>query len=158
MTSDSSFSGTLFVMEHTVPSLALAVKTSLELEGIHVHWDDAHTTGSVYLDLDHGLLGSIRVSDHKSKGNGFQLEIGSHIKDTHTIDKYYMGATYVVKKFPASEVEALTEEVMIRRLHLKAKVGNDVYEEQVRLSDQECRGREVHPSRGRRKSRARASD
>jgi len=148
----------MFSMDTTIIELAESVKHDLELEGVHVHWDDARTTGSIYLDLDHEVLGSIRVSDHKSKGNGFKYEIGSHIRDAHIVEKEYMGATYQVQKFPDLRLGGLTEAVMIARLNLKARVGNTRYREAVDLNGRNYNERNVHPSRPRRKSRARAGD
>lgn len=145
-------------MDPSVAQLAHTVSERMQMEGIHVHWDDAHTTGSVYLDLDYGLLGTVRVSDHKSKGNGFQLEVGYHIRERHKIIKDFHGTSHTVHKFPDSDVDGLTEEVMIRRLRLKAKVGNSEYARSIEEGARHCAGREVHPPSRRRKPRARVSD
>lgn len=144
-------------MKKNVRDLAESVRLALEIEGVHTHWSDTHTTGSIYLDLDHGLLSSVRVSDHKSKGNGFKFEIGPHIDSRHIVDKAIEGEVYSVEKFSDSEIDLLIEAILILRMRIMSKVGVEIYRDQVRIEGKNCDSH-VPATRRRRKSRARVGD
>lgn len=65
-------------MSAQVEFLAAYIQNALVGEGFTVHRYDA-TTGSVYLKLDYGACGTIRVADHKSGRWPYMWEIGPHI-------------------------------------------------------------------------------
>ena len=65
-------------MSAQVEFLAAYIQNALIGEGFTVHRYDA-TTGSIYLKLDYGACGTIRVADHKSGRWHYMWEIGPHI-------------------------------------------------------------------------------
>lgn len=54
---------------------------------IDVRVHRAVKTNSIYLELDGGALGRVRISDHFTKVFKYKWEIGEHIKRTHKIPK-----------------------------------------------------------------------
>jgi hypothetical protein len=71
-------------MEKRLQSLAEHLQSLLIDAGFVVHRYDAISTCSIYLKMDFGLVGSLRVSDHPGKKHlEYSFEIGPHIKAHH---------------------------------------------------------------------------
>lgn len=89
-------------------------------EGIVVMRYDAITTNSTYLKLDDGVLGTLRVSDHKGRDKlkyKYNLTLGSIRKQT------YENRTVQVFA-PFQDIELLWQRVLSDRQELAYKYGD----------------------------------
>ena len=78
--------------------------------GISIHVYHAFSTSSIYIKLDYGALGSIRISDHKGKKKyHYKYNIGNDIK------KYEekLENNHWRKYYPANEVENLICDILL---------------------------------------------
>lgn len=87
---------------------------------------DAKKTASIYLKLDYGVVGSIRISDHKGyKGLSytFNVECGREEDDISIADghiRYYYCAE-------GSSLDRLVAEADKKKLQIKKKYGKKMY-------------------------------
>lgn len=95
----------------------------LKENGITVMRYDAYTSSSVYLKLDDGVIGTLRISDHKSKKGlryKYNLIKGSQLRkhDAKGVTRYY---------FPFREIELLVEKILYDRRVLFNKYNESNY-------------------------------
>lgn len=89
--------------------------------GFQVMRYDAYSSNSVYLKLDDGVVGTIRISDHRGKKHlryKYNLIKGCyrHKRNDKGIDRYF---------FPMSDIEILIEKLVYDRQVLKDKYGEN---------------------------------
>ena len=99
--------------------------TQLKSEGFSVMRYDSITTNSVYLKLDDGVGGSIRISDHEGKKQysyKYNLIKGNALTkliDGKGIERFY---------FPMREIELLIKKVIYDREQILIKYGQRNYQ------------------------------
>ena len=72
----------------TILKLANEAERELRRRGFELHRLDAFTSDSVYLKLDCGLVGTLRISDHRPKRHlEFRYNVGPYVARAHrTLD------------------------------------------------------------------------
>lgn len=95
----------------------------LKESGFKVMRYDAYTTNSIYLKVDDGVVGTIRISDHNGKKHlRYKYNLikgGSHYsREDKGITRYY---------FPMKEIELLVSKVLYDRQVLLKKYGQNSY-------------------------------
>lgn len=93
------------------------------MHGIVVQRYDAITTNSVYLKLDYGVLGSLRIGDHRGKKKytyKYNLEQGvqRHIVQDRGIDRVYC---------PFRDIDMLVDKILYDRKRLVMRYGEESY-------------------------------
>lgn len=88
----------------------------------------AVTTSSLYIVLDHGAIGQMRIGDHRGKGYNFSFEIGDHIPEATTVSVEWGTRTVVRKLFPGDAVDALVEAILAKREDKIALYGQQWYD------------------------------
>ncbi|MEK4715250.1 hypothetical protein [Sporosarcina sp. FSL K6-5500] len=91
--------------------------------GFKVMRYDSYSSKSVYLKLDDGVVGTLRISDHKGKKHlryKYNLTKGSYRykRDDKGVVRYY---------FPMQDINLLVEKVVYDRKVLIDKYGQDQY-------------------------------
>lgn len=105
-------------------------------EGIVVMRYDAITTNSTYLKLDDGVLGTLRVSDHKGRDKlkyKYNLTLGS-IRE----QKYENRTVQVFAPF--QDIELLWQRILSDRQELAYKYGSS-YEQYMRKNREQNQGK-----------------
>lgn len=131
-------------MSKKFSELADELQADLIEKGFTVHRYDAFSTDSVYLKLDYGACGSIRISDHKGyKRLHYMWNIGPWIeKERHENHKIRPRHFY-----PACSMQEMLEAICALRESRKA--AND-YERRVKIGkhyrDTARTGFWAHPS------------
>ncbi|HGO9409079.1 TPA: hypothetical protein ACLBZV_003439 [Bacillus cereus] len=98
------------------------VKQFKEL-GFKVMRYDSYSTNSVYIKLDDGVVGTVRISDHKGKKHlrcKYNLIKGSnrYMRDDKGVKRFF---------FPMKEIDLLVEKAVFDRVVLIEKYGQDNY-------------------------------
>lgn len=95
----------------------------LKIHKIKVMRYDAYTTNSVYLKLDDGVIGSIRISDHKGKKHlryKYNLIKGSnrYKRNDKGVTRYYV---------PMRDIELLVQKILYDKQQLLKQHGEFTY-------------------------------
>lgn len=114
--------------------LCNSIKKRLALEKIEVSVQRAITTDSIYIRLDRGILGSLRIGDHSGRSYQYTYEIGSHIRKYAEIPQGYNGHEFMQYKYPQDQIKRLVQQVVIQRANLKSKYSAEGYTEMVKSS------------------------
>lgn len=92
-----------------------------------VHRYDSHSTNSIYLKLDYGACGSIRISDHEGFSHlNYRWNIGPHIKNKKTERGRYYRSFYNSRKWPC-----LIQDVVNERGKRQAVKGSYSYKHRI---------------------------
>lgn len=107
--------------------LADEIQTELVRRGFTVHRYDAFTSQSVYLKLDYGACGSIRISDHRGYRHlSYMWNIGTWIEcerhENHKIKPRHF--------YPADSTATLLEAICALR---ESRIAADDYERRVEI-------------------------
>lgn len=94
----------------TPAELARLVSSKLLAEGFTVHRLEWRETGSVYLAVDYGLMGQIRVSGHPNRrGKACKYNIGTWIEKTGH------DRNYALRYYPVDQLPALVDDIVADR-------------------------------------------
>lgn len=109
----------------TLDELASAVASRLVSEGFTVHRYDAFSTNSIYLKLDYGACGSLRISDHPGyKHLKYRWNIGSHIDAVS-----HKGGCYPRSYYPTAKWERMVQHAVKERAKRQEAGG---YEQRIK--------------------------
>ena len=107
----------------TTQEICVEVMRRLLACGIRIHRLDAKTSDTVYLLLDCGALGGIRISDHPARPNSnYRYNIGSFVETNHTVHQ-----PYERHFFTETNVGSLANMIVADRREIKSDVGDRAY-------------------------------
>ena len=115
--------------KHSVPRIVTTREICVEVMrrllacGIRIHRLDAKTSDTVYLLLDCGALGGIRISDHPARPNSnYRYNIGSFVETNHTVHQ-----PYERHFFTETNVGSLANMIVADRREIKSDLGDRAY-------------------------------
>lgn len=114
-------------MTGKLAELADEIQVELVKRGFTVHRYDAFTSKSVYLKLDYGACGSIRISDHRGyKHLHYMWNIGTWIErqrhENHRVKPRHF--------YPVADAGAMVEAICALR---ESRIAADDYERRVEI-------------------------
>lgn len=119
----------------TNKQLLTKLKAALRKHSIEVSVQPAVTTDSLYLRLDRGVLGSLRIGNHHGRPKyHYTYEIGRHIPSYLEIKREYLGGEFSQHKFPEDRLPQLVQQILIERANLRSKYSTEKYSEFVHKS------------------------
>lgn len=93
--------------------------------------NDAFSTKSIYLKLDYGACGSVRISDHPGYGHlNYRWNIGDHIGE---VGHENMAGSHPRSYYPASKWRRMVSQIVKERARRMAVGGPYSYEHKVEL-------------------------
>jgi hypothetical protein len=91
--------------------LASKIIRTLKREGAVIHRYDAHSSNSIYIKIDAGICGSIRISDHKGKKHlAYRYNLLTNIKEFDVIKEPYVRYFY-----PADDIDIMIGNIIAYR-------------------------------------------
>lgn len=109
----------------------------LKAKGIRVMRYDSYSSNSVYLKLDDGVLGTIRISDHRGKKHlKYKYNL---IKDEKRRKQVDRGVTRYY--FPMRDIELLAEKIMYDKSQILTKWGDSAYNNFMKKNRAEAQGK-----------------
>ncbi|WP_312753731.1 hypothetical protein [Rummeliibacillus suwonensis] len=104
--------------------------TQFKMLGLKVMRYDAFSTRSVYLKLDDGVVGTIRISDHGGKKHlryKYNLIKNSnrYKRNDKGVERYF---------FPMRDIDLLIEKIMYDKSILMQKYGQNQYERYMKMN------------------------
>lgn len=112
-------------------SVAESVSKALLEEGFKIHRYDAFSTKSIYLKLDYGACGSIRISDHPGYGHlNYRWNIGDHIEE---VSHEKMASSHPRSYYPAGKWSRMVSQIVKERARRMAVGGPCSYERKIEL-------------------------
>jgi hypothetical protein len=116
----------------THKEIAKRIIKVLKREGAVVHRYDAFTSNSIYIKIDAGIVGTVRISDHLS--NKGRKKLGYRYNLLTNLDEFYVQKEPNVRYFyPTQDLDIMIGNILARReAKLAESHGDFIYQQQIR--------------------------
>lgn len=116
----------------THKEIAKRIIRVMKREGAVIHRYDARSSNSIYIKIDAGLVGTVRISDHLS--NGSRKKLGYRYNLLTNLEEFEIQKEPNVRYFyPTKDLDILIGNIVARReALLRESHGEFIYQQQIR--------------------------
>lgn len=116
----------------THKEIAKRIIRVMKREGAIVHRYDARSSNSIYIKIDAGIVGTIRISDHLSTGG--RKKLGYRYNLLTNLNEFHINKVPNVRYFyPTKDLDIMIGNILARREALLSESHGDfIYQQHVR--------------------------